>query len=258
MAAYEWLAVAYFSGLTLVALVSPIGNVRRLKLSATAVVVLVLIVAVALAAPPTIRAWAPHIYLIAGYWLPALLVAGEPAWRFEEWLIATDNRLRQFLPPLPKPLVHVVELAYLFCYPLVPLSFAMVWAMGDQADVARFWLAVLLAGYSCYVTLPWLVSRPPRLRNTPHSARSATLARINAQVLRRVSHQLNTFPSGHVAVAAASAAAVAVVSASGGALIGTMVAAISIGAAAGGYHYALDVLLGLAIAAAAVAVAGVI
>ena len=258
MAGYEWIAVAYLSGLTLAAWVAPIGTIRRLKASAVAIAVLVLIVVVVLTAPPTVRAWAPHLYLIAGYWLPALLVAAEPqpAWRFEEWLAATDNRIRQFLPQLPEPLVQVVELAYLFCYPLVPLSFAVVWTMGDEVDVARFWLAVLLAGYSCYATLPWLVSRPPRLRGTPE--RSAMLARLNEQVLRRVSHQLNTFPSGHVAVAAAAAATVAVVSAPAGLVIGTIVAAISVGAAAGGYHYALDVLLGLAIAAAAVVVAGVI
>jgi len=258
VAGYEWLAVAYLSGLTLAAWVSPIETVRRIRVSAIALAVLALIVTVALTAPPTVRAWAPHVYLIAGYWLPALLVAAQPAWRFEDWLAATDNRIRQFLPQIPEPLVQVVELAYLFCYPLVPLSFSVVWTMGDEADVARFWLAVLLAGYSCYATLPWLVSRPPRLRATQRSERLNTLARLNEQVLRRVSHQLNTFPSGHVAVAAAAAAVVAVVSAPAGLIIGMIVAAVSAGAAAGGYHYALDVLLGLALAAAAVVVAGVI
>jgi len=258
VAGYEWLAVAYLLGLTLAAWVSRIETVRRLRVSAIALAVLVLIVTVALTAPPTVRAWAPHAYLIAGYWLPAMLVTAQPASRFEEWLAATDNRIRRFLPPVPEPLRQVVELAYLFCYPLVPLSFSVVWTMGDEADVARFWLAVLLAGYSCYGTLPWLVSRPPRLRATLRSEGSDTLARLNEQVLQRVSHQLNTFPSGHVAVAAAAAAAVAVVSAPAGLIIGTTVGAISVGAAAGGYHYALDVLLGLALAAAAAMVAGVI
>jgi hypothetical protein len=37
-----------------------------------------------------------------------------------------------------------------------------------------------------------------------------------------------------------------------------VVAAISVGAAAGGYHYVLDVILGLIVAAAAAAVAGLL
>ena len=44
-----------------------------------------------------------------------------------------------------------------------PLSIAVVWVAGSHEDVARFWMAVLIAGYGCYITLPWLVSRPPRL-----------------------------------------------------------------------------------------------
>ena len=56
----------------------------------------------------------------------------------------------------------MVELAYLLCYPLVPLSFAVVWLKGSPGDIERFWLTVLVAGYGCYATLPWLVSRPPR------------------------------------------------------------------------------------------------
>jgi membrane-associated phospholipid phosphatase len=73
-----------------------------------------------------------------------------------------------------------------------------------------------------------------------------------------VSHEFNTFPSGHAAVAAASAAAVATVSAPAGALLGVVVVAICVGAASGRYHYVVDVVLGLAIAGAAHFVAAVV
>jgi membrane-associated phospholipid phosphatase len=74
------------------------------------------------------------------------------------------------------------------------------------------------------------------------------LSSLNAFVLGRVSHQLNTFPSGHVAVAAAAAASVATISAPAGVLLGLAVSAICVGAAAGRYHYVVDVVLGLAVA----------
>jgi membrane-associated phospholipid phosphatase len=78
---------------------------------------------------------------------------------------------------------------------------------------------------------------------------------MNTLVLGRVSHQLNTFPSGHVAVAGAAVASVATVSGLAGALLGLAVAGICVGAAAGRYHYVVDVVLGLVVAAVAFLIA---
>jgi membrane-associated phospholipid phosphatase len=257
MAVSEWVVSVYFAALTLAAWQLPVGPARRLHASALGVAVLITTVGAGLFAPYLVRAWAPIAYLIAGYWMPALLVTRGKDARFEEWLVRTDRQLRRFLPAVPRSLGHVVELGYLLCYPLVPLSFAVVWLTGDTADVERFWLAVLLSGYACYVTLPWLVSRPPRLQRDQGPRRSV-VAQVNARVLGRVSHSLNTFPSGHVAVAAAAAASVASVSVPAGAVLAGVVAAISVGAAAGGYHYVIDVIFGFAVAAAAVVVSGLI
>jgi hypothetical protein len=256
MAAYEWIVVAYFSGLTLAAWLVPIDLTRRLAASAVGVAVVVVAVVVATTAPPALRAWSPHAFLIAGYWMPALLVPSAPERRFEEWLVRSDERLRRVLPPVPRPVGHLVELAYLLCYPLIPLSFAIVWLNGEGSDVRRFWLSVLLSGYTCYVSLPWLVSRPPR-SHPEHETNRRGLPGINARLLGCLSHRLNTFPSGHVAVTAAAAASVAFVSVPAGLALGVAVAAIGVGAAAGRYHYVIDVILGLVTAAAAVAVAGV-
>jgi membrane-associated phospholipid phosphatase len=256
MAVYEWMVAACFTTLTLAAWLLPLRARRRVQASALGAAVLLTLFGVAPFAPQMFRDWVPVAYLIAGYWMPALLVRSSAGTRFEEWLRESDARFRRNLPEVPQTLRPVTELGYLLCYPMVPLSFAVVWLNGGAADVQRFWLAVLLAGYACYVTLPWLVSRPPRLQ-PGQVAPPGALQRLNALVLGRVSHRLNTFPSGHVAVAAAAAASVAVVSVPAGALLAGVVAAISVGAAAGGYHYAIDVVSGLAIAAAAVILAGI-
>jgi len=204
-----------------------------------------------------IRDWAPCLFLVAGYWLPGRLFT-TPNVRLEQGLLAIDARIlsatqRGFRAVSPA-LMEGLELAYLLCYPLVPVSFAIVWMNGTAADLERFWFAVLMAGYCCYVTLPWLVSRPPRLLH-PDGTRRRTLGTINTQVLARASHEFNTFPSGHVAVTAAAAAAVATISVRDGALLGIVVVAICVGAASGRYHYVVDVLFGLGIAAAAHAAA---
>ena len=254
MAAYEWIVVGYFSAFIIGASVAPVPMNRRLRASALGAGVLVVFQAT-LAAAPGLRAWLPHLYLVAGYWMPALLVPASPDSRFEEWLRRSDIGWRRSLPSVPKWLTPMVELAYLLCYPLVPFAFAIVWTRGGGGDVERFWLAVLLSGYCCYGTLPWLVSRPPRLHQAESEKAGGALAAINTGVLARVSHEFTTFPSGHVAVAAAAAAAVAIVSLPAGTMLGLLVAAICVGAVAGRYHYVVDVLLGLAIAGAAHVVA---
>jgi membrane-associated phospholipid phosphatase len=256
MAAYEWLVVAYFSALTLAGWLRPVGPVSRRKATSLGSTVVLSVFVVAMTGPWALRAWAAVVYLFAGYWMPALLVAPTKEHSFEVWLVTADTGIRRLLPRVPEAFAPLLELAYLFCYPLVPLSFTVVWLQGDRMDVERFWLAVLLSGYACYVTLPWLVSRPPRMREDQR--RPGGLAHLNAHVLARCSHQFNTFPSGHVAVTAAAAIGAGSVSTPAGVAIGAVVAAISVGAAAGGYHYVLDVILGLIVAAASAAVAGLL
>ena len=179
-------------------------------------------------------------------------MAGAPT-RFEAWLVASDRAVRPWLPPLPSPAVLLTELAYFVCYPLVPLSFLIVWTRGTPADVSRFWLAVLLSGYACYASLPWLLSRPPRtFESAPPGPR--TVRAMNALVLRLVSHEWNTFPSGHVAVALAAAYGVAQVSTIGGLVVGLVAVAVAAGAVWGRYHYVVDVAAGVLVAAAAMVI----
>src|SRR5688572_3581103 len=118
MDSFELLATAFFAGLAIVAA----GRRRARRSVAVAIISLaaaLFVFAVAHHAPDAVRAWAPHAYLIAGYWLPALL-ARRPAsaTRLEQWLTACDRSLCSRLPALPPWLVRVVELAYLTCYPL--------------------------------------------------------------------------------------------------------------------------------------------
>lgn len=253
MLPFELIAAAYFAVLGLAATAAPVPWSRRWLVMLVSVALSAGVTAVALHGWPVVRAWVPHVYLVAGYWVPGLLAPrpdrGTP---FESWLAAMDARVRPRLRGLPELLGHVTELAYLLCYPLVPAAFIIVWTAGTQSDVARFWAAVLMAGYACYVTLPWLVSRPPRLV-TRGEVRG--LGVVNAFVLGRVSHRLNTFPSGHVAVSLAAAGALWLVSPAASLVVGTVAAAVGVGAIAGRYHYVVDVWAGVAVAAAALVAA---
>src|SRR5262249_18954620 len=137
---------------------------------------------------PDARLWLGHLYLIAGYWLPALLVTRSPN-RFEAWLRRTERSFGSF--GTFGLFGTFWEVAYLCCYPVVSAAFLTVYLIGSIADVARFWTAVLAAGFICYISLPWLVSRPPRLIEDTNASPSG-VRRINLHVLDRVSHGWNT------------------------------------------------------------------
>jgi membrane-associated phospholipid phosphatase len=70
------------------------------------------------------------------------------------------------------------------------------------------------------------------------------VARTNVSILRVVSHGMNTFPSGHVAVSVACALSVARIWPEAGVALGVVAAAVAVGAAAGRYHFIIDVALG--------------
>ncbi len=100
------------------------------------------------------------------------------------------------------------------------------------------------AGFLCFGCLPWLTSRPPQ-RATP--ARDVAIGRFNKAVLKRVSHGLNTFPSGHVAVSVAVTLNVIPIWWPAGLLLGLLSIGIAIGAVAGRHHYGADVVAGAAV-----------
>jgi membrane-associated phospholipid phosphatase len=82
------------------------------------------------------------------------------------------------------------------------------------------------------------------------------VAAFNMSVLRRVSHQLNTFPSGHVAVAISVALMMLQISRTAGVVFGMVAAGIAVGAALGRYHYGVDVVAGALVGIVAALVAG--
>ena len=248
----ERIVIVYAAAFGLLATVGPRRS-RSWKALAVSLVTIATAVLVA-RAPLFLRLLAPNFYLVAGYWLPALVVpstaAGVASSPFERWLAHTDALLRPRLPAVPAPIATLTETAYLLCYPVVPVSLALVWLTGGTDAVPRFWITVLLSGLACYVSLPWLLSRPPD-RTGLHTL---PLRRVNRFVLARVSHSWTTFPSGHVAVSWAAALAVSRVSLAGGLFLMAIALGVTVGAAAGRYHYVVDVLLGVVVAVAVVVI----
>jgi membrane-associated phospholipid phosphatase len=150
----------------------------------------------------------------------------------------------------------LLEIAYLFCYPLVPLGLLAVYMTGLREKVGGFWFVVLISTYICYAITPFVPAFPPRSLGDDRADTSApekdtNKARsFNRWILKRGSIHAISFPSAHVASAFSIALVFLRYALPTGVVFLVIAVSISLGAVVGRYHYALDVLLGAATALA--------
>ena len=196
----------------------------------------------------------PLVYLLAGYWLPGLLVR-NPDLRFERRLLDADRRLfgpdglERFEQNAPRALIEYLEMAYLLCYAVVPAGYVCLLLAGYGPDVIdRFWSVVLLASFACYGVLPWLPTRAPRAIEPPRTTMRSSIRGLNLAVLNRASVQWNTFPSGHTAASLATALAVGTYMPLAGIILAVLALSIAAGSVVGRYHYAADAIAGAVVA----------
>jgi membrane-associated phospholipid phosphatase len=184
----------------------------------------------------------------------------RPNLKIQERLLAFD---RWLLPGIAAksgtertPTGFLLEAAYFFCYPLVPLSLLTLYIAGLREKVDSFWLVVLVSTYICYVITPFAPAFPPRSLFSDRAdlsvlAEDTNKGRtFNRWILKHGSIHAISFPSAHVASAVAIALVFLRYSLPLGVIFLVVAVLISLGAVAGRYHYALDVLLGAATACA--------
>jgi membrane-associated phospholipid phosphatase len=251
--ASEWLTIAYFSYLAIIALTR-----RAMPRRFVAVTVAGLTLAVVAAAPllfagwrgDRVRDWLPAGTLLAGYWLSGLyFIAPMP--RVEQQFLAVDRRLygaglAALVRLAPWPLLELLEFAYLSCFIFVPGGMLVLALSGHAASADRFWTVVLAGEFGSFGVLPWIQTRPPRDIEPPDpiNTRGLIVRRLNLYMCGTTSIGWNTFPSGHVA--GALAAALAVSDALPPARVPMMAGAalIAISTVVGRYHYAVDAAAG--------------
>jgi hypothetical protein len=238
-----FVAAGYFAYLATVALLRPVPARRKAQVVAVCVAAIAAIASIGM--PHVV----PVVYLLIGYWLPALLVS-RPNVRAERWLLELDHRLlgadtlSDVEQKAPRPAIEYLELAYLLCYAVVPAGYVWLILAGFHAHVDRFWSIVLLAAFACYGVLPWLPTRAPRAVEGERTNWRSSVRRLNLAVLSRGSVQWNTFPSGHTAASIATALAAGAHMPVAGVVLGIIAVSIAVGSVVGRYHYAADAIAG--------------
>jgi membrane-associated phospholipid phosphatase len=252
--ASEWLAVAYFAYLGLLALTRPAMTARGRALMVVAVI-LTVIFFLPFTLPPgstreVVRDWLPAGYLLAGYWLSGLyFVAPMP--RVERRFLQVDrflyrNGLASFVARTPWIGLDLLEFAYLSCFIFVPSGMLILALTGHAASADRFWTIVLAGEFGSFGVLPWIQTRPPRDVEPPDpiNTRGLIVRRLNLYMCGTTSIGWNTFPSGHVAGALAAALAVSEVVPAATVPMFVAAALIAVSTVVGRYHYAVDAIAG--------------
>jgi membrane-associated phospholipid phosphatase len=258
----EWIVVGYLVYLHALLAVFPVPRASRLRLVAVAVpLVAFLLIVTALPLSPAvrhIRPWLPLPCIVLCYWLSGLFFL-SPQEQFERRFSAFDRRTRAWFgagpsaADAPRIVLEWLELAYFSCYLMLPAGMAALVLAGRVDQWDRYWSMVLLAECASYGVLPWIRTRPPWAVRpySPMRNRRGLFRRLNLLVVRYMSTQANTFPSGHAAGAFAAAFAVASVWPAAGAAFFLVAVSIAVGSVVGEYHYAGDAVTGALTAAAA-------
>jgi membrane-associated phospholipid phosphatase len=243
MRLYEWITLAYFLFFGGLAWTRQMPPRRRWIISMIAIAGTASIIALR---STILRDWLPLVFIPLAYFQSGQFVLPLHE-KFQSMLESVDRKL---VFSLPASLMFVFELSYLFCYPLVPAGLVALYLIGMGGFADEFWNTVLPPAYLCYATFPFIQTLPPRAieDRVPWQPERSEMRKVNLFVLRHVSIQANTFPSGHVAASVAVALALLAHSTVVGGVFLVISICIAAGAFFGRYHYAVDVLIGALLA----------
>jgi len=195
---------------------------------------------------------APSLSLLGTYRISGAFFV-RPSEALEQWLLSIDEALLNGTGLLrayrraPLVVPEIFETFYVLVYAVVPAGATVLLIGGHQAALDRYWATVFAAELACYAALPWLQSRPPRALEAC-GAPGGAARNLNAWLLRHGSIQGNTFPSAHAAGATAIGLAVYSAMPLAGIAFLVIAAGITVATVLGRYHYALDSILGVAVA----------
>jgi membrane-associated phospholipid phosphatase len=258
----EWIQVGFAIILAAAAWICPLTTGRRWAATLLAAFAICAVAAVRFSARvlgPTpvsiMRDWLPVVLMLVPYWQAGRFFT-EPNQKFQRWLVGLDRRWLERLAPMLRALDArlrlSLEFAYTSCYVFVPLGLAVLYAAGLRCYTNTYWFVVLVSTYTCYAITPFFPALPPRIvAGEQVIAIAQNKGRVfNHWLLNHGSIQAISFPSAHVAsTLAASLVLLRLVPVAG--LVFLAVAVwIAVAAVVGRYHYALDVLLGAAMALA--------
>jgi len=249
----EALACLYFSYVAVAAWARQVPAARRAAITAICGVMGFAIWRIVPLTSTFIRDWVPFTYVLVGYYVSGLLFT-TPSEAVERWLLAWDERF--FGDPTtrfsawPSALLAYLEVVYLGTFLLIPTGFAVLVLAGHERMADRYWSMVVGAELGSFGGLAIVQTRPPWAIGNKAVLADRVVHRAADRLVQQFTIRVNTFPSGHAAGSLAVALAVLPWVPLAGTILLVISASISIASIVGRYHYAVDVIAGIALALA--------
>lgn len=258
----EWLNLAYFSFFLILSRMISLNSVKRRRvLWIGTSAIFLLIVTVMLdevfhsSETSVFRNFLPAVLMVFAYWQSGQFYL-RPNLRLQQSLHNLDREIARFLDRFRfnirfKMWIDTyLEIAYLFCYPMVPLGVAVFYLMKLDPRAQEFWTIVLPPSYICYALVAFAQTHPPRVLEGTGigDQKPGPIRKFNMGIIQHTSIQINTFPSAHAASSMAVALALIQFVPVAGWIFLWVAMSIAIAAVVGRYHFVADVVLGAAIA----------
>lgn len=247
MRASETICLLFLGLFILLGLIRPLSFQKRLRVIGFGIAGLLLI-------------WAGSFHIVARDWVPSLILLfvywqggsffSQPHEKLQAYLKRFDEVFLAKWPKFNHSTPHTSnlywEIAYFFCYPLVPGAIAVLYALNLRSSVDFFWTVVLPPTFLCHLIVSFYQTYPPWKFHQPRPY--GGVRGLNFLVLRHASIQLNTFPSAHVAAAMSAAFAMLYLHPFAGVIFLFLAISITASTVIGRYHYSADALLGFLLA----------
>jgi membrane-associated phospholipid phosphatase len=254
---YEWLIIAFF---TYVAIVAPIfiphGELRWLPAAVAAIVTAILIGLTHRYKP--LRDWAPLVLTFTAFremnWFtPAARDHHlENSWiLWDRWLLDTAH-LRAAIETLGPLIPSYLEICYVLVYAIALISALILLFNHRRAQLNVFWFAFLAGTLSSYALFPYFPSDPPRVvfadYDLPHIL--TIFRRFNLLILGKYGIHSSVFPSAHVSAAFSCAWGLLITMPDRkryGFIVAVFAFSVALATIYGRYHYSTDALAGFCI-----------
>ncbi|MCI0415815.1 phosphatase PAP2 family protein [bacterium] len=236
----EWICFAFLALFLVLGLIRTLPPRQRIRVMTLGICGMLLI-------------WLGTIFTVLRDWIPALLMLFV-YWQGGSFFSKTNEKLQAYLErfdqrlfaKLPVPVNLFWEIAYFFCYPLVPGAIATLYALNLRNQVDFFWTIVLPPTFLCHIVVSLYQTYPPwKFRDV---SLPGSLRKMNFLVIQHASIQVNTFPSAHVAASVAIALAMLQIHWIAGLVFLFLAISITVSTVMGRYHYAADAVLGIFLA----------
>ena len=150
---------------------------------------------------------------------------------------------------------EILHLAYLAYYFIIFVPPAILWFRGRRREFAATVAGLSVVYVLCFLTFMIFPVDGPRFLNGPSDAPPGIVRGIAVSLLQAASSRGTAFPSSHAAAAVIASLYALWYQRKTGLVVAVTTLLLCVGAVYGGFHYAVDIVAGVAYAALALPVA---